>query len=318
MNPQLSKDILVLRSKFLFAVRSFFAEHEFLEVDTPKLKRVPGMEPYLTPFSVSDPSGRERGYLVTSPEYSLKQALSLGMSKIYEISQVYRSGERGTLHSAEFLMLEFYMVGIDEQALMEVCTELFLYLDQKFISIGFKASSPQKKMVKDLFAGLGISDSREDLLLYLQKMGRGRDLGKDTPYEELFFLVFLNEIEPSFQDGIYYLYDYPAPLASLAKVVGDRAKRFEIYWNGVEIGNAFQECTSLDVMKERFLEEQEIRRSLSREVFAMDENFLNSLQRGIPESAGIAIGLDRLLMIYLGHRDLSCLSPYYNILGTKE
>ncbi len=316
MNPQLSKDILVLRSKFLFALRSFFAEREFLEVDTPKLKRVPGMEPYLTPFSVSDPSGKELGYLVTSPEYSLKQALSLGMSKIYEISQVYRSGERGTLHSAEFLMLEFYISGMDEQALMDVCTELFLYLDQKFISIGFQDTPPQKKRIPDLFAELGISDSREDLLLYLQKTGRG--LGKNAPYEDLFFLVFLNEIEPSFQDGIYYIYDYPAPLASLAKVEGDRAKRFEIYWNGVEIGNAFQECTSLDVMKERFLEEQEIRRSLSKEVFAMDENFLNALHRGIPESAGIAIGLDRLLMIYLGHRDLSCLSPYYNILGTKE
>jgi elongation factor P--(R)-beta-lysine ligase len=318
MNPQLSKEILILRSKFLFALRSFFTEHEFLEVDTPKLKRVPGMEPYLTPFSVSDPSGKELGYLVTSPEYSLKQALSLGMSKIYEISQVYRSGERGALHSAEFLMLEFYISGIDEQALMDVCTELFLYLDQKFISIGFQDTPPQKKRIPDLFAELGISDSREDLLLYLQKTGRGRGLGKDAPYEDLFFLVFLNEIEPSFQGGIYYIYDYPAPLASLAKVEGDRAKRFEIYWNGVEIGNAFQECTSLDIMKERFIEEQEVRRSLSKEVFAMDENFLEALQRGIPESAGIAIGLDRLLMIYLGHRDLSCLSPYYNILGTKE
>ncbi len=316
MNPNISYQILALRGKFLFALRKFFTEREFLEIDTPKLKPVPGMEPYLTPFSVGEPSGLEKGYLVTSPEYSLKQALSQGMSKIYEIAQVYRSGEKGNLHTAEFLMLEFYIAGIDERALMNVCTDLFEFLDREFLGIGFDPSKIVKRSILELFGQLGITDSREDLISYLLKMRGNSSEYERMPYDELFFLVFLNEIEPSLEKGLYYIYDYPPPLASLARVEGGRARRFEIYWNGVEIGNAFFECTSVDTMKERFKSEQDIRKSLSKEVFPLDLNFINALERGVPESSGIAIGLDRLFMIYLGHKDLSYSSPYYNILKT--
>ncbi len=316
MNPHLSYQILALRGKFLFTLRKFFTEREFLEIDTPKLKPVPGMEPYLTPFSVGEPSGLEKGYLVTSPEYSLKQALSQGLSKIYEITQVYRSGERGNLHTAEFLMLEFYIAGIDERALMNVCTELFVFLDREFLGIGFDPSRIIKRSILELFGQLGITDSHEDLISYLRKVRGSSDDYEKMPYDELFFLVFLNEIEPSLEKGLTYIYDYPPPLASLARVEEGRARRFEIYWNGVEIGNAFFECTSVDIMKERFKSEQDIRKSLSKEVFPLDRNFMNALERGVPESSGIAIGLDRLFMIYLGHKDLSYSSPYYNILKT--
>lgn len=316
MNPNLSKDILVLRGKFLFVLRNFFANRGFLEIDTPKLKPVPGMEPFLTPFHVHSPDGHESGYLVTSPEYSLKQALGLGIPNLYEISQVYRSGESGGLHTAEFLMLEFYMAGLDEFGLMDVCTELFLVLEREFYSIGFSADRARRVSVLSLFQEhLGISDSREDLEAYLTKKepSKKEEFG-NMRYEELFFLVFLNDLEPNLGNGIVYLYDYPSPLASLARVDGGRARRFEIYWNGLELGNAFYECTSLGEMEERFMEEQKIRKNLGKEVFPMDSNFLRVLHEGLPESSGIAIGLDRLFMIFLKHRDLRYTSPYYGIL----
>lgn len=317
MNPNLSKEILVLRGKFLFVLRNFFANRGFLEVDTPKLKPVPGMEPFLTPFEVRSPGGREKGYLVTSPEYSLKQALGLGIPNLYEISQVYRSGESGGLHTAEFLLLEFYMAGIDEFGLMDVCTDLFSTLEREFLSIGFSKEKVRRLSVPSLFQEhLGITDSRTDLETFLGKKEPGKSGEfRGMRYEELFFLVFLNDLEPSLGDGIVYLYDYPAPLAALARVVEDRARRFEIYWNGIELGNAFFECIAHEEMEERFLEEQKIRKNLGKEVFRMDSNFLRVLREGIPESSGIAIGLDRLFMAFLNHGDLKYISPYYGILS---
>ena len=316
MNPHLSFEILQYRSKFLYSIRNFFHKNGYLEIDTPKLKKVPGMEPYLTPFQVSSPDFQEKGYLVTSPEYSLKQALGKGLEKIYEISQVYRSGEKGSLHTAEFLMLEFYSVGIDEFGLMNVCIELFKHLDHSLGIKLFSENVPKKISMPELFQKhLGITDSKKDLLDFLNKNRKGNsEKYENMRYDELFFLVFLNELEPALKGDLIFLYDYPEQLASLAKVIEGRARRFEIYWKGSEIGNAFYECTSQEVMKKRFVEEQLLRKSLSKEVFEMDTNFMNSLEEGIPESSGIAIGLDRLFMIYAGHSDLKYLSPYFGSL----
>ena len=316
MNPHLSSEILQYRSKFLYSIRNFFHKNGYLEIDTPKLKKVPGMEPYLTPFQVSSPDNLEKGYLVTSPEYSLKQALGKGLEKIYEISQVYRSGEKGSLHTAEFLMLEFYVAGIDEFGLMDVCIELFRYLDDCLGVKLFLEKVPKKISMPEIFHQyLGISDSREDLHGFLRKNRRGNsEEYENMRYDELFFLVFLNEIEPHLKGDLIFLYNYPEELASLARVIEGRARRFEIYWKGSEIGNAFYECTSREEMKKRFVEEQLLRKSLSKEVFEMDTNFMNSLEQGIPESSGIAIGLDRLFMIYAGHTDLKYLSPYFGSL----
>ena len=303
MNPHLSFEILQYRSKFLYSIRNYFHKNGYLEIDTPKLKKVPGMEPYLTPFQVSSPDLQEKGYLVTSPEYSLKQALGKGLDKIYEISQVYRSGEKGSLHTAEFLMLEFYAAGIDEFGLMDVCIDLFMYLDDCLGVKLFPENVPKKISMPELFHQyLGITDSKKDLLDFLKLNRRGNsEEYENMRYDELFFLVFLNEIEPSLKGDLIFLYNYPEELASLARVIDRRARRFEIYWKGSEIGNAFYECTSQQEMKKRFQEEQLLRKSLSKEVFEMDTNFMNSLEEGIPESSGIAIGLDRLFMIYAGN-----------------
>ena len=316
MNQLLSPQLLKYRARYLFAIRSFFQENGFLEIDTPCLKPVPGMEPYLDPMLVSSPHQEKEGYLITSPEYSLKQALSLGIEKIYEIAHCFRSGEKGVLHTKEFLMLEFYQVGINELELMDVCIELFHYLQIHLEDFGFKRENCLKVKMEDLFyEKTGRSFSTEDLISTLkEKFPESKYEYDSMYYDDLFFLVFLNFIENDLPRGKpVFVYDYPEELAALAKVENGRAKRFEIYWNGVELGNAFFELTSPDLQMKRFKEEQEKRIALGKEAFEIDPNFIRSLESGLPSCSGIAMGLDRLLMITLKQENLKTISPYYRM-----
>lgn len=314
MNQLLSPQLLKYRSHYLFAIRSFFQENGFLEIDTPALKSVPGMEPYLDPMSVQSPHKETEGFLITSPEYSLKQALCLGLEKIYEIAHCFRSGEKGVLHTKEFLMLEFYQTGISEMELMDVCISLFEYLQIHFLDFGFKKEKCIKvKMESLFFEKTGRSFSSGDLIKTIQEKFPDSNYGFESMYyDDLFFLVFLNFIENDLPKGIpVFIYDYPQELAALAKIENERAKRFEIYWNGVELGNAFFELTSVDEQIHRFKEEQVKRLELGKEAFTLDADFIDSLKRGMPSCSGIAMGLDRLLMIILKHDNLKFISPYF-------
>ncbi|MCX7998700.1 MAG: elongation factor P--(R)-beta-lysine ligase [Leptospiraceae bacterium] len=308
---ELSSYILHKRAEFLWQVRNFFYSKNFLEIDTPKLKNTPGMEPYLDPFVVSSPHSSKEGYLVTSPEYSLKMALSYGLEKIFEIGHVYRSGEKGDLHTREFLMLEFYQTGIDEFALMDICIDLFEHLEKNFHSIGFFREKCKKISIKNLFLEtIGISYSERELVTFLRENYSKTKNYDVMRYEDLFFLVFLNFIEPKLSNEVLFLYHYPAPLASLAKVENNVARRFEIYWDKIELGNAFYELNDKQAQLERFQEEQKLRKELGKEVFEIDWKFLDSLER-LPNCAGIAMGLDRLFMIFMKEKSLRFVSPYW-------
>ncbi|HMV46029.1 MAG TPA: elongation factor P--(R)-beta-lysine ligase, partial [Leptospiraceae bacterium] len=203
MNQLLSNQLLKYRARYLFAIRSFFQENGFLEIDTPILKQVPGMEPYLDPMLVKSPHTDREGYLITSPEYSLKQALAIGLDKIYEIAHCFRSGEKGLLHTKEFLMLEFYQVGIDEQGLIDVCISLFEYLQNHFVDFGFKKESCIRVSMNQLFMEkTGRSFSTEDLIITLrEKFPKALNNYESMYYDDLFFLVFLNCIEKDLPKG---------------------------------------------------------------------------------------------------------------------
>ncbi|MDX1957304.1 MAG: EF-P lysine aminoacylase EpmA [Leptospiraceae bacterium] len=309
----LSYDVLKLRSNFIFSIRKFFQAKEFSEIDTPKLKKIPGMEPNLDPFEVSSDSNPEEGYLVTSPEYSMKIALSQGCDKIYEIAHSYRANEKGNLHTREFLMLEFYQVGINEQELIEVCIELFDFLEKNFLQIGFSSHECIKISMNKLFqeyTGRGFSleelkNTIEEKKLFISK--------EDNRYEDYFFLVFLNLIEKHLKkfEHPYFIYNYPPELASLARIEKNRAKRFEIYWKGVELGNGYYELNHPFEQLQRFHKEQDERKLMGKKVFPIDKEFISALERGLPDCSGIAIGLDRLFMIFLRHKDLKFSSPYF-------
>ncbi|TGK82881.1 elongation factor P--(R)-beta-lysine ligase [Leptospira bourretii] len=317
----LSKDTLIFRSQVLRKVREILWRDGFLEVDTPTLKPIVGMEPYLDPFEVRSPSGREKGYLITSPEYCLKQMMAKGMTRIFELAHTYRSGEMGSgFHSKEFLMLELYAKGMDDSFLRQYI-ETFL----RELILVFGKEEDQKKLsssewirhlsVEEVFLkNVGHGFLKKDLLQTIESKKLSSSPISEIiqwPYEDLFFLVFLNLVEPKLGEGIVFLYDYPPECAALAKVVDGVAKRFEIYWDGLELANAFYELSDVKEQRKRFAEEQELRSKLGKEVFPMDEDFLGSLENGFPDCAGISIGMDRLILRLIGKHGLGDISPYW-------
>jgi lysyl-tRNA synthetase class 2 len=323
----LSKETQILRSHFLYLTRSYLFGKDFYEIDTPILKPVVGMEPYLDPFLVESPKGDERGYLITSPEYSLKQTLATGLDRIYEITHTFRSGEQGSpIHSREFLMLELYVKGWDDKQLIDFIKDYFIYLFLEFSNsvkknVGrenakLKETIINSKSVEQMFnETTGMGFDKESLLIVIQKHSLTNtplEELKDWQYEDLFFLVFLNLVEPKLGEGIVFLYDYPPECAALSKIKDGCAKRFEIYWDGVELANAFWELTDAKEQEARFKEEQNLRKKLGKEVFPMDRDFLSVLESGnFPESAGISLGLDRIFMKLINQTSLADSSPYY-------
>jgi elongation factor P--(R)-beta-lysine ligase len=307
---ELTLPILKYRSGFIKAIRSFFASKDFSEVDTPILKSFAGIEPYLDPMVVSSPHKSKEGYLITSPEYSMKQILSLGFENIYEISHSFRSGEKGEMHSAEFLMLEFYQSGADENTLMETCIELLEYLCVNFFDFGFQKAECKIVTMEFLFYQFTARGfSRSEILCTLKEKFPSSSYD-EMAYEDLFFLVFLNLIEPNLESEFVFIKDYPAELSSLARIENGISRRFEIYFGRIEIGNAFYELNSESEQRQRFISEQAKRKTLNKEVFELDEKFLKSLN-SLPICSGIAIGLDRLFMVIMNEKSLKSISPYY-------
>ncbi|MBM9577999.1 EF-P lysine aminoacylase GenX [Leptospira sp. 201903070] len=311
---ELSHEILIRRAKFLSVIRNFFEERDYLEMDTPCLKSIPSMEPYLDPFLVHSPSRKERGYLITSPEYSLKEILSKGLEKIYEITHTFRSGEEGSpFHSAEFLMLEFYTVGMRLEGLIDFCTELLETLDSKFQSFGFQKNAIRKITVEEAlreYAGCGISHEELNRVIKDRKLTGNPD--EKRTYEDSFFLIFLNLVEKQLPEGRFtFLFQYPPELAALSQIENGFARRFELYFGNLELGNAFQELTDPEEQLSRFRSEQDLRKYLGKEIFPIDSGMERALREGIPNSCGISIGLDRLFLSILGGASLRETSPYY-------
>jgi lysyl-tRNA synthetase class 2 len=309
----LAKSIWEKRSKFLKSLRAFFDSQDFLELDTPAFKKIVGMEPYLDPFLVRSPSGLEKGYLITSPEYSMKMAGSVGLERFYEIAHVFRSGEKGSpVHTPEFLMLEFYMARTDLGGLMDFCEDLFATLNKTYFDFRYSEIPKRRVTNQELFVKFtGRGWEREDLLRTLRNSEI--PFSEEDRYEDLYFSVFLNWIEPHLakEKSILFLYEYPPECAALAKIRDGVAQRFEIYWDGLELANAFEELLDPREQEARFLEEQSLRAHLGKEVFPIDRDFLDSLS-GLPPMSGISIGLDRLLMKILGLPNLRSLSPYFS------
>ncbi|TGM06494.1 amino acid--tRNA ligase-related protein [Leptospira jelokensis] len=317
----LPKDTLIFRSKLLQTIREILIRNEFMEVDTPTLKPIVGMEPYLDPFEVRSPSGREKGYLITSPEYSLKQMMAKGLSRIFELAHTYRSGEVGSsYHTKEFLMLELYAEGMDDVVLRHFIEK---FLRQLIFTVGEpelhnQLSKPgwirHFRVVEVFLIHLGHGFERENLIQSITKQkltATPKEEVEAWQYEDLFFLVFLNCIEPKLGDGIVFLYDYPPECAALSRIEAGVAKRFEIYWDGLELANAFYELNDPKEQRKRFLDEQELRAKMGKEIFPIDEDFLTALGDGFPNCSGISIGVDRLALKLFGKKSLKEVSPYW-------
>jgi len=309
---------LLRRAKIIQGVRQFFVERGFVEVETPALVDSPGMEPHLSALETNCtlPDGKKKKkFLHTSPEYSMKKLLGAGWGKIFQICRVFRDGEVGLTHQIEFTMLEWYRAHADYRKIMEDCEELIGHLAERVL--GRNEISYQGKRIDftppfqrlsvaramSLYAGVDIERNRDahSLLEEVRSKGYRFDPDGTYSYDDIFFKVFLEAVEPAL--GLTkptILYDYPAGMAALARLKAGNpfwAERFEIYSAGLELANAFSELSDPLEQRRRFEEEQKLRARLGKPVYPIDEELLGALSR-MPPSAGVALGLDRLVMLF--------------------
>ena len=277
---------LRLRAGMIQAIRRFFFTRDYLEVETPCLIPAPPPEIHI------DAVRAGADYLHTSPEICMKRLLSAGFPKIFQISRCFRAGERGTLHLPEFSLLEWYRAGIDYHALMDECTELLLSLS-KDLKTGNRIRYQGREI--DLNASwpkISVHDAFDRYAPMTLETALKRDC-----FDE----IMVREIEPQLvSEGPIFLYDYPACFAALARLKPDNpalAERFEIYMGGLELANGFSELTDAGEQRDRFEKEYQKRQSLGKECYPMPEKFLISLEH-LPEAAGVAVGIDRLVMIF--------------------
>lgn len=320
------------RAMVLDGIREFFKREEFLEVETPGLVRLPGMEPYLDVFETefvpeSGAEGREgraqkeRMFLITSPEYAMKKLLVSGYEKIFQLCKSFRNKETDSqLHNPEFTLLEWYRGYASYEEIMEDTERLVEFVAEKMHGKKeFKwdgrridVSTPWPRVsVKDLFAEMaGIEpEVFEDMEKFRDAVKeKGYTVGTEACYEDLFFLVFLNEIEPKlgFEKPVI-VKDYPVEMAALAKKCPDDeryAERFEVYMAGVELCNAFTELNDPVEQRARLERERKERQKLGKTDYPVDQSFIRALELGMPPSGGNALGIDRLVMLLTDTQDI--------------
>jgi len=300
------------------ALRRFFAGQGYLEVETPLLVPTPGMEPHITAFEVpfvpETDIGRSRSlYLHTSPEYAMKRLLAEGAGPIFQICKVFRNGEVSPTHNPEFTMLEFYRPNADYHAIMAD-------LEQALAEAGRSATGgepgadpafltrlPYERItVRDAVlraTGVDLRACPDGPSLKRAAEAVGVRTGDAVSFDDVFFHLFLQKVERGLgHERPTFLIEYPASMASLSRLKpGDPsvAERVELYAKGLELANGFSELTDAVEQRARLGEEQELRRALGRPVYPLDERFLEAVGR-MPPSAGIAVGLDRILMLLMG------------------
>lgn len=303
------KAMLQTRAHIIRAIRDFFWQQNFLEVETPTILRLPGQEPYLSPMKldVHDETGRlYKGYLHTSPEYTMKKYLAAGFEKIFFIGKVFRDQESfGGTHNPEFTMIEWYKTQADVYTLMDDVENLLKWLEKKIkkLNSNFQFHRFQMRDLWKKFVGVDLDQYLTNEAMF--SLCRAKNYHPQTveSYEDLFYRIFLNEIEPKLAKlGAIMIHHYPSPMASLSKLSENfpgYAERVELYINGLEIANGFTELTDEKEQWRRLQEEQARRKKLNKEVFAVDMDFIEAVGQ-MPPSAGIALGIDRLVMALMG------------------
>jgi len=338
---------LTARSRVVSFVRDYFDRAGFLEIHTPRLVGLPGQEPYLEPMwtHVTDHQNvARRAALITSPEYAMKRMLAHGFDKIYDLGPCFRNGEPwdGT-HDPEFLMCEWYEKGIRLSELMDRTEAMITSVIASFKALpefaAFKPSLIHTDGENNLHDQLEFSSFRRmtvteamqryahvdlDALLKNREamaaacLERGQTVLDSDTWEDLFFKIFLSLVEPKlgWNDDMTrfqptFLHAYPASMAALAQKDPQDpryALRVELYIGSLELANGFVELSDVQEQRQRFEEEQALRRSLGKDTWSIDERFMEALPR-MGQAAGIAFGVDRLAMLLTGATSISDLMP---------
>ena len=289
---------LEIRARVLRQLRAFFDTRGFVEVETPVRIAAPAPEPHIDcPVAIAWPDAAALArptFLRASPELQMKKLLAAGMDRIYQIGPCFREGERGRRHSPEFTMLEWYRASADYlDILADMEALLAEILDLKGFN-GFKGLNG----LKGSNGGFERITVRE---AYLRWAGWDPFAKWDA---ERFDFDMATKIEPNLPSGPVFLMDYPPQAASLAKLRGNVAERWELYVSGLELANAFTELTDPTEQRRRFEEARAERRRLNEADYPLDEAFLDALAR-MPSAGGVALGVDRLVMLVCGVDDIA-------------
>ncbi len=316
---------LVLRGRILTALRNFFAAGGFVEVETPCLQASPGLEPHIMALAteLSEPfaAARRRLYLHTSPEFAMKKLLVAGEPRLFQFAHVWRDGERSPIHHPEFTMLEWYRAEAGYEALMNDCAGLLAAAATAAGVTAFRRGErrcdpfapPQRMTVAEAFeqyCGIDLLATAPDpaapdaarLAAAARRLGVAP--GEADSWEDIFFRLMLDRIEPHLGDGApLILCEYPVSMAALSRPCRHDARvaeRFELYVCGLELANAFGELTDPAEQRRRFVADMGLKERLYGIRYPIDEDFLAALEHGLPDSAGSALGFDRLVMLATG------------------
>jgi lysyl-tRNA synthetase class 2 len=281
----------------LRAAREYFAATRTLEVETPTLSRAAVTDVHLASMAVS--ACGERRYLHTSPEYAMKRLLAAGSGDIWQIARVYRDEEAGRWHNPEFTLIEWYRLGIDHHELMNDVERLIAAMLPASVSFE-RGERLTYRDALQLHAGIDpLADSDEMLCAALANADV--DVPQGLERDGLLDLIMSVLVGPQLgQQRITFIYDYPASQAALARVRGPVASRFEAYWRGIELANGFHELADASEQRGRFERDLALRRAKGHGSPPIDEHFLQALEHGMPECAGVALGFDRLVMCVIG------------------
>lgn len=307
--PSCSIELLQKRARMLNCIRAFFLERNVLEVETPLLSHACGTEPQLDFFTtIFEFAKPEKLFLQTSPEFAMKRLLAAGSGSIYQICKAFRNNEVGRFHNPEFTILEWYRVGFDLNDLMDEVEALFAELSE------YKFESPKRIFYAEIFehytglnalvfsfetySAFAIQHEIQEVITFCGK--------NHAIWLDYLFSFF---VQPHLgENGLCLIYGYPACQSALARLNQDNslvADRFEVFLNGIELGNGFYELSDSIEQNRRFNNEIQLREREDLPKVVKDKRLLAALKSGLPDCSGIAIGLDRLLMILVEAETIS-------------
>jgi len=311
--PSATLATLRQRAELLTRLRRYFAEQDVLEVETPLLASAGVTDPHIPSFTLSaTPPGQVGGtqrYLNTSPEFAMKRLLAAGVGPIYQVCKAFRQGEQGRHHNPEFSLLEWYRPGFDHRQLMQDVAALIGTLAEGLREFGHV----EYLSYHDCFQQHLDLDPHTATAQTLRECARQQDLAvvdglADDDRDGWLDLLMSFCVQPHLGlDHLCFIYDYPESQAALARVRPGNpavAERFELFIDGVELANGFHELQDADEQQARFEDDLTRRQREGLEPIVMDERLLGALEAGLPACAGVALGLDRLLMVLGGEHHL--------------
>ena len=303
--PTASLEIVKIKARLLSKLRAFFAEKEILEVQTPVLSQAGNTEPTIESFVIQqyeNSKGQiQPSFLNTSPEFSMKRLIAAGFGSIYQITPVFRQNEQSKRHNSEFTLLEWYRLDFDHHALMGEVNALLRFVAEDFLTLDRSQFFSYQEVFKKHLNIDPFNTTCDELKESTANAGIDVVGMENSALDTWLDLLMSQVIEKKLPLNCpVFIYDYPASQAALAKVTqGENpvAERFELYINGMELANGFHELTDADEQEKRFIKEQKQRKEKGQQGILADHHLIDALKYGLPECAGVAIGLERLLMV---------------------